>query len=218
MLPETKLDIMLARHASLEAELSRPLGADTFVKLTRELAEIAPVVEKVKAYRNAVADLADLDAIIADPATELDLRAVAAEEKPVVEVRRVALAHDIRLALIPKDAMDDKNVILEIRAGTGGDEASLFAGDLFRMYERYAAKHGWKAEILSASEGTKGGFKEIVAEITGRGAFTPRPQPLRCCRRSRTSMSESKIRICASRPCGRRVPAASMSTRPNPRY
>jgi peptide chain release factor 1 len=171
MLPETKLDIMLARHASLEAELSRPLGADTFVKLTRELAEIAPVVEKVKAYRNAVADLADLDAIIADPATEPDLRAVAAEEKPVVDARRVALAHDIQLALIPKDAMDDKNVIVEIRAGTGGDEASLFAGDLFRMYERYAAKRGWKAEILSASEGTKGGYKEIVAEIAGRGAF-----------------------------------------------
>jgi peptide chain release factor 1 len=171
MLPETKLDIMLARHASLEAELSRPLGADTFVKLTRELAEIAPVVEKVKVYRNAVADLADLDAIIADPATESDLRAVAAEERPVVEARRVALAHDIQLALIPKDAMDDKNVILEIRAGTGGDEASLFAGDLFRMYERHAAKHGWKAEILSASEGTKGGYKEIIAEIAGRGAF-----------------------------------------------
>ena len=171
MLPETKLDVMLARHASLEAELSRPLGADIYVKRTRELAEIAPIVEKVKAYRNAVADLADLDAIIADPATDTDLRAVAAEERPVVEARRVALAHDIQLALIPKDAMDDKNVILEIRAGTGGDEASLFAGDLFRMYERHAAKHGWKAEILSASEGTKGGYKEIIAEIAGRGAF-----------------------------------------------
>ena len=171
MLPETKLDILLARHASLEAELSLPLGADTYVKLTRELAEIAPIVEKVKAYRAAVADLADLDAIIADPATEPDLHAIAAEEKPVVEARRVALEHDIRLALIPKDAMDDKNVILEIRAGTGGDEASLFAGDLFRMYERYAAKRSWKTEVLSVSEGTKGGYKEIVAEITGRGAF-----------------------------------------------
>src|SRR6266852_781849 len=171
MLPETKLDIMLARHASSEAELSRPLGTDTFVRLTRELAEIAPVVERVKAYRNAVAELADLDAIIADPATEPDMRAVAAEEKPALEARRGALAQDIRLALIPKDAMDDKNVILEIRAGTGGDEAALFAGDLFRMYERYAARRGWKAEMLSASEGTKGGFKEIIAEIAGRGAF-----------------------------------------------
>ncbi len=171
MLPETKLDIMLARHAALEAELSHPLGADAYVKLTRELAEIAPVVEKVKAYRSALADLADLDAIIADTATEPDLRAVADAEKPVVEARRDALERDIRLALIPKDAMDDKNVILEIRAGTGGDEAALFAGDLFRMYERYAANHGWRAGILSASDGTKGGYKEIIAEIAGRGAF-----------------------------------------------
>jgi peptide chain release factor 1 len=171
MLPETKLDIMLVRHASLEAELSRPLGAEAYVKLTRELAEITPVVEKVKAYRRAVADLADLEAIIADTATEPDLRAVADAEKPVVEARRGALERDIRLALIPKDAMDDKNVILEIRAGTGGDEAALFAGDLFRMYERYAANHGWRAGILSTSDGTKGGYKEIIAEITGRGAF-----------------------------------------------
>ncbi len=171
MLPETKLDIMVARHASLEAELSRPVGTDAYVRLTRELAEIAPVVEKVKAYRNAVADLADLDALIADPETDPELRAVAAEEKPVMEARRAALEHEIQLALIPKDAMDERNVILEIRAGTGGDEASLFAGDLFRMYERYAAKHGWKTEVLSVSDGTKGGYKEIVAEITGRGAF-----------------------------------------------
>ena len=99
------------------------------------------------------------------------MRAVAGEEKPLVEARRAALEHDIRLALMPKDAMDERNVILEIRAGTGGDEAALFAGDLFRMYERYAAQRGWKAEILSASEGTKGGFKEIIAEIAGRGAF-----------------------------------------------
>jgi peptide chain release factor 1 len=171
MLPRTKLDIMVARHASLEAELSRPVGADAYVRLTRELSEIAPLVEKVKAYQSAVADLGDLDTLIADPDTDPELRAVAAEEKPAVEARRVALEHEIRLALIPKDAMDERNVILEIRAGTGGDEASLFAGDLFRMYERYAAKHGWKTEVLSASDGTKGGFKEIVAEITGRGAF-----------------------------------------------
>jgi peptide chain release factor 1 len=171
MLPQTKLDILLARHAALEAELSRPVGADAYVKLTRELAEIAPVVERVKAYRSAVADLADLDNLIADQGTDPQLRAIAVEERPVVEARRAALEHEIRLALIPKDAMDDKNVILEIRAGTGGDEASLFAGDLFRMYERYAANHGWNTEVLSASDGSKGGYKEIVAEIAGRGAF-----------------------------------------------
>jgi peptide chain release factor 1 len=171
MLPETKLDIMLARHASLESELSGQLPAETYVKLTRELAEIAPVVTKVKAYRRAAAEIADLDVIIADPATDAEMRAVAGEERVALEQTRDALEHDIRLALIPKDAMDDRNVILEIRAGTGGDEAALFAGDLYRMYERYAATHGWKSELLSASEGTKGGYKEIIAEIRGRGAF-----------------------------------------------
>ncbi len=171
MLPETKLDIMLARHASLEAELSGQLPAETYVKLTRELAEIAPVVAKVKAYRHAIAEIADLDQIIADPSTDAEMRAVAGEERPLLEHKRDALEHDIRLALLPKDAMDERNVILEIRAGTGGDEAALFAGDLYRMYERYAAAHGWKSELLSASEGTKGGYKEIVAEIRGRGAF-----------------------------------------------
>jgi peptide chain release factor 1 len=171
MLPETKLDIMLARHASLEAELSGQLPAETYVKLTRELAEIAPVVEKVKAYRHAVAELADLDQMIADPATDAEMRDVANEERPLLAERREALEQEIRLALLPKDAMDEHNVILEIRAGTGGDEAALFAGDLYRMYERYAAVRGWKTELLSASEGTKGGFKEIIAEIRGRGAF-----------------------------------------------
>ena len=96
---------------------------------------------------------------------------MAAAEKPQLEQRRAALEQEIKLALLPKDAMDERNVILEIRAGTGGDEASLFAGDLFRMYERYAAKQGWKVEVISASEGTMGGYKEIIAEIRGRGAF-----------------------------------------------
>jgi peptide chain release factor 1 len=171
MLPETKLDMILTRHAAVTAELASPLASDTYVKLTRELAEIAPLVEKVKAYRGAVAEIADLDEIIADPATEPEMRAVAGEEKPLLEARRAALEQDIRLALIPKDALDERNIILEIRAGTGGDEAALFAGDLFRMYERYAARRGWKTEVLSQSEGPKGGVKEIIAEIAGRGAF-----------------------------------------------
>jgi len=96
---------------------------------------------------------------------------MAAAEKPQLEQQRVALEHEIKLALLPKDAMDERNIILEIRAGTGGDEAALFAGDLFRMYERHAAKQGWKVEIISASEGSMGGYKEIIAEIRGRGAF-----------------------------------------------
>jgi peptide chain release factor 1 len=99
------------------------------------------------------------------------MRAMAASEKPQLDQRRAALERELRLALVPKDAMDERNIILEIRAGTGGDEAALFAGDLFRMYERYAATQSWKVEIISLSEGTMGGFKEIVAEIRGRGAF-----------------------------------------------
>ena len=99
------------------------------------------------------------------------MRSIAAAERPELEARRAALEQELRVALIPKDAMDERNVILEIRAGTGGDEASLFAGDLFRMYERYAAKQGWKVEVMTASEGSMGGYKEIIAEIRGRGAF-----------------------------------------------
>jgi peptide chain release factor 1 len=99
------------------------------------------------------------------------MREMALAEKPQLEEQRAALEQQIKLALVPKDAMDERNVILEIRAGTGGDEAALFAGDLFRMYERYAAKQGWKVEVISASEGSMGGYKEIVAEVRGRGAF-----------------------------------------------
>jgi peptide chain release factor 1 len=96
---------------------------------------------------------------------------MAQSEKQTLQARQEKLGHQLRLALIPKDAMDDHDAILEIRAGTGGDEAALFAGDLFRMYERYAALQGWKTEILSISEGSKGGFKEIIAEVHGRGVF-----------------------------------------------
>jgi peptide chain release factor 1 len=129
------------------------------------------VVAAINAYREVVDELAGLEQLIADAATDAEMRALAASEKPALEQRRAALEQEIRLALLPKDAMDERNVILEIRAGTGGDEASLFAGDLFRMYERYAAKQGWKVEVISASEGAVGGYKEIIVEVHGRGAF-----------------------------------------------
>ncbi|HZP79945.1 MAG TPA: peptide chain release factor 1 [Pseudolabrys sp.] len=171
MLPEQRLDALLARHSMVEAELSGQLPAETFVKLSREFAELSPVVDAVKAYRAVVKEMADLQTLADDPATDSDMRKMAEAERPALEEKRVALEQQLRVALIPKDAMDERNVILEIRAGTGGDEASLFAGDLFRMYERYATKQGWKVEIISVSEGTKGGFKEIIAEVRGRGAF-----------------------------------------------
>jgi len=171
MIPEPKLDALVARHQAVERELASPVTPETYVKLSREFAELAPIVETVKDYRAVVAEIAGLDALIADAATDAEMRAMAASEKPQLDQRRAALERELRLALVPKDAMDERNVILEIRAGTGGDEAALFAGDLFRMYERYAATQSWKVEVISLSEGTMGGFKEIVAEIRGRGAF-----------------------------------------------
>ena len=171
MLPEAKLDTLLTRHAVVEAELSRQLPRDTFVKLSREFAEIDPVVAKIKAYREVAGELADLEALIADPKTEPAMREMADDERHALTGKRDRMAEELRLALLPKDAMDERNVIVEIRAGTGGDEASLFAGDLFRMYERFAARQGWTTEIMSITEGSKGGFKEIVAEIKGRGPF-----------------------------------------------
>ena len=171
MLPEQKLDALVTRHKAIESELSTQLAPETYVKLSREFAELDPVVDAVKAYRDVVAEIDGLDALLDDPKTDAEMRAMAEAEKPALEQKRAALEQQIKLALLPKDAMDERNVIIEIRAGTGGDEASLFAGDLFRMYERFAAKQGWKVEVVSASEGSMGGYKEIIAEISGRGAF-----------------------------------------------
>ncbi len=171
MLPDAKLDILLARHAELEKELLGQVSAEAYVRASRELAELGPVVEAVKAYRATLSEIAGTETLLADPATDAEMRAMAEQEHDALTQRREELEQDIRIALLPKDAMDERNVVLEIRAGTGGDEASLFAGDLFHMYERFAALQGWKIEVVSASEGTVGGFKEIIAEVQGRGAY-----------------------------------------------
>ena len=170
-LPQHKMDALLARHSLVESELASGLSPEAYVKLSREFSELSPVVESIKAYRNTEKEIADLAALVDDSATDADMRKLADAERHALQERKEKLAQQLRVALLPKDAMDDHNAILEIRAGTGGDEAALFAGDLFRMYERYAAKQGWKTEVLSLSEGTKGGFKEIVAKVSGRGVF-----------------------------------------------
>src|SRR6201986_1003808 len=171
MLPEAKLDILLAHHASLEAQLLGQVNSEDYVRITRELAELNPLIDAVKTYRAARSELADTDRLLTDPATDPEMRSMAEAEREQLQSRIGDLEQKIRVALLPKDAMDDRNVVLEIRAGTGGDEASLFAGDLFRMYERFANLQGWKVEVISASEGTVGGYKEIIAEVKGRGAF-----------------------------------------------
>lgn len=166
-----RLEAIVTRHAVLTDRLAAGPDAETFVALSRELAELEPVVAAVAAFRAAQAELEGLDAMIADPATESELRAVAEDERPEARARLEAAAHALRLMLLPKDAADERSAILEIRAGTGGDEAALFAGDLFRMYARYSELQGWSVEVMSASEGTVGGFKEIVAQVAGRGVF-----------------------------------------------
>src|SRR5437762_8824263 len=168
MLPETKLDVLLAHHASLEAQSLGQVSSQEYVQITRELAELNPLSDAGKAYRASVKELADTEALIADPASDAEMRGMAEAERETLQARRAELEQKIRVALLPKDAMDDRNVMLEIRAGTGGDEAALFAGDLFRMYQRFANLQGWKVDVISASEGTMGGYKEIIAEVAGR--------------------------------------------------
>jgi peptide chain release factor 1 len=163
--------VLLAHHASLEAQSLGQLSSEKYVAVTRELAELNPLIEAVKAYRATVKELADAETLIADPAVDAEMRTMAEAERDMLSARRADLEQEIRVALLPKDAMDERNVMLEIRAGTGGDEAALFAGDLFRMYERFAALQGWKVDVISASDGAMGGYKEIIAEVKGRGAF-----------------------------------------------
>jgi len=169
MLPAQRLEALIARHAELEAELSRGAGGEKFVKLSREHAELSPVIEDVKALKQAQDDLASTELLLAGG--DAEMVRLAADEKRELETKIENLEKTLRIALIPKDEADARDAILEVRAGTGGDEASLFAGDLFRMYERYAGLQGWKVEVLSVSDGAVGGYKEIIAAIRGKGAF-----------------------------------------------
>jgi peptide chain release factor 1 len=169
--PADRLDAILARHAMITATLSEGAGADTFVSLSRELSDLDPVVEAIRGYQAAAENVAGLDGLLDDPATDQEMRALAEAERPEAFKALESAAQNLRLLLLPKDEADEKSAILEVRAGTGGDEAALFAGDLFRMYARYAELKGWKVEIISESPGTAGGYKEVVAEIKGRGVF-----------------------------------------------
>jgi peptide chain release factor 1 len=170
-LPADKLDLITRRAAELEARLNGGPPAEEIVKLSREQAELSPLVAAIAELKAAEAEQADLAAMLRDAGTDAELRALAEAEGPAIEERVAALEHRLRLALLPKDAADDGGVILEIRAGTGGDEAALFAGDLYRMYQRYAAARGWRLEPVSESEGAMGGFKEVIAEVSGHGVY-----------------------------------------------
>ena len=171
MLPEEKLDLILRRHEEISARLTSAIGGAEYVALSRELADLGGVVEAVRAWRAGQTELTGVEQMLADSTTDADMRGLAEAEKSEAEARLETLEHTIRLALLPKDVADEGGAILEVRAGTGGDEAALFAGDLFRMYQRYAEARRWTVEILSASDGTAGGYKEIIAAVSGRGVF-----------------------------------------------
>jgi len=170
-IPKEKLDKLVGRWNAIQAELNAGVNQATYAKLTKEFAGLNPIVATIDALRAAEKESADLEALLEDPASGKEMIALARADLEALEPRRETLEHQLKLQLLPKDSADEKSAILEVRAGTGGDEAALFAADLFRMYTRYAELKGWKTEIISASENDLGGFKEVIASISGEGVF-----------------------------------------------
>jgi peptide chain release factor 1 len=167
---EAKLDGILARHAELGRAMAAA-GGEQYAALAKEYAELEPVAAGIQDWRAAEQEAAGLREMLADPALERDMRVLAEEELREVERRLPALEQALKLALLPRDEADARGAILEIRAGTGGEEAALFAGNLYRMYQRYAELRGWSFEPLSVSDTGRGGIKEVIVAIKGRGVF-----------------------------------------------
>src|SRR5690554_5036578 len=167
MIPEEKLQSVIARFEAVQSEMNADIPRDRFVQLSKEYAELSPVAAAIGTLLTARRDYADAEQLL----RVKDMAEMAREEMERLNELLPALERDVQIMLLPKDAADERNVILEVRAGTGGDEAALFAGDLFRMYERYASTQGWKVELIAASEGEVGGYKEIIAGISGAGVY-----------------------------------------------
>jgi peptide chain release factor 1 len=167
MVPLDKLDQITRRFGFLEARLSAGAEPAEIAALGREYAELKPVVAEIAAYRQALSDLAEAEAMLADP----EMKALAEDEIPALRARIPEMEGRLRIALLPKDAADARPAILEIRPGTGGEEAALFAADLLRMYQRHAEAQGWRFELLDLAETELGGVKEAVARIEGEGVF-----------------------------------------------
>jgi peptide chain release factor 1 len=160
------------RYEEAEAAMARPdLDPQEFVKLSKEYAELEPVVKAARALSALNAEIADLESLLSSGEADAEMRALANEELQSLRAQLPQAERAFALQLLPKDAADARPAMLEIRAGTGGDEAALFAGDLLRMYQRYADEQGWKMEVISASPSEQGGFKEVVASVNGVGVF-----------------------------------------------
>jgi peptide chain release factor 1 len=168
-LPQARLDQVLDRYREVEARMGAASDGAEIVKLSKEHAELRPVAEAVHTLERARAELPELEEMLASG--DAEMAGLARDELQALNERLPGLEHEVALLLAPKDRDENASAILEVRAGTGGDEAALFAGDLFRMYQRYAQTRGWKVEIDSLSEGEMGGYKEIIAAVTGDGVF-----------------------------------------------
>lgn len=169
-----KLEELAKRHTEVADLLAQPDATDDmdrFTALNKEYSELSPVVEALGKYKTMLADKEAAEEILSDADADADMKEMAEEELKEVSTGIPEIEESLQILLLPKDEADDKNVIVEVRAGTGGDEAALFAGDVFRMYSRYAETQGWKVELMESSEAGVGGYKEVIAQITGQGAY-----------------------------------------------
>jgi len=172
LLADHRLAQIIQRHDALSSEMANPaLDPSRFVALSKDYAELSPAAEAARKLVAARSEVADLEALLIDPAADPEMRALAEEELYALKESVPAAERALALKLLPRDVADERSAILEIRAGTGGDEAALFAGDLVRMYQRYAEGLGWRVETMSASAAELGGFKEIVMNVSGEGVF-----------------------------------------------
>ena len=210
MIPQEKIQQILDRHDYLQHALSNPasMTGDSFAKTSKEFSDLIPVVEKANELKDLTAEMVDLEAMANDPESDAEMRGLAGEELQEAKVKLPQLEKELSLLLLPKDAADDRSAMLEIRAGTGGDEAALFAGDLYRMYQRYAEGRGWALELISASAGEMGGYKEIVINMKGRGVFARMKFESGVHRVQRVPQTESSGRIHTS--------AATVAVLPEP--
>ena len=167
MVPEDKLEQICAHFAYLEAKMADGSAINEIAILSKEYSDLKPIVEQINAYNGLISDISEAQAMLTDP----EMKILAEEELPNLKEKLTVTEHALLLSLLPKDEADDKPAIIEIRAGTGGDEAALFAGDLLRMYNRFCDNQGWKFEIVEGSETELGGYKEIIANVKGKGVF-----------------------------------------------
>lgn len=168
---EDKLEMLIRRHDELRDAMARPDAGSDFAKFSKEFSDLSPVVESIKMLQEARNDRKSTEELITDPTCDAEMKRMAEEEIRSLDKLIPDLTRRVQLSLLPKDEADEKNAILEVRAGTGGEEAALFAAQLFRMYQRYAEQQRWKFEVLSLSDTGLGGMKEASATITGRGVF-----------------------------------------------